>query len=101
MARLSSIENNKKRQKMTKSFAKKRKVIKDAIYDKNTPLEERFALVQKLASLPRNGAVTRVRNRCALTGRPRGVYRKFGLSRNVIRSLAALGMLPGVVKSSW
>lgn len=101
MARSASVQNNDKRKKLVKSFAVKRKALKEKIYDKNLPLEERFDLVMKLAKLPRNSAKTRVRNRCALTGRPRGCYRKLGLSRNMFRELAGKGMLPGVVKASW
>jgi small subunit ribosomal protein S14 len=101
MARSASIQNNDKRKKLVKTFSSKRKALKEKIYDKNLPLEERFGLVMKLAKLPRNSAKTRVRNRCALTGRPRGCYRRLGLSRNMFRELAGQGMLPGVVKSSW
>lgn len=101
MAKISSVEKNKKRQKMIKSFANKRKQMKEKIYDKNISLEERFEMVLKLAQLPRNSARTRERNRCVLTGRPRGYYRKMGLSRNMLRKLAGEGMLPGVVKASW
>lgn len=101
MAKVSSIRKNEKRQKMSSSFAKKRAALKAKIYDKNLPLVERFALVAKLAALPRNSAKTRVRNRCALTGRPRGYYSKFKLGRNKLRELAAAGMIPGLVKSSW
>ena len=68
---------------------------------KDLPLEERFDLVVKLAKLPRNSAQNRVRNRCALTGRPRGYHRKMGISRNMLRELAAQGLLPGVIKASW
>ncbi|MFK7973350.1 MAG: 30S ribosomal protein S14 [Rickettsiaceae bacterium] len=101
MAKIGSIQKNDKRKKIAKSFAAKRKALSDKIHDKNTPLDERFGLVVKLASLPRNSAKNRVRNRCAITGRPRGFHRKMGLSRNVLRELAAQGMLPGVIKASW
>lgn len=101
MARVSSIQKNERRKKMAQSSLAKRKELKAQIYSKDLPIEERFNLVLKLASLPRNAAQTRVRNRCALTGRPRGYYRKVGLSRNMIRELAGKGMLPGVVKASW
>ena len=79
----------------------KRVQLKESIYKKDLPLEERFSLVMKLAKLPRNSAQTRVRNRCALTGRPRGYHRRMGLSRNMLRELAAQGLLPGVIKASW
>lgn len=101
MAKVSSVQKNNKRKKMSASMAAKRKAIKDQIYTKDLPIEERFNLVLKLAKLPRNAAKTRVRNRCALTGRPRGVYSKMGLSRNMIRELAGKGMLPGIIKASW
>lgn len=101
MAKVSSIKKNERRQKMTASLAKKRADLKARIYDKNLSLAERFALVAKLAALPRNSAKTRVRNRCELTGRPRGYYRKFKLGRNKLRKLAGSGMIPGLVKSSW
>ena len=101
MARKASIENNNKRQRMSKSLEATRQKLKEQIYKKDLPMEERFALVMKLAQLPRNSAKNRVRNRCALTGRPRGHYRKLGLSRNMFRDLAGKGMLPGFVKSSW
>lgn len=101
MAKTGTIERNNKRKRIVKSFENKRKALSEKIYDKNISLEERFGLVIKLASLPRNSAKSRIRNRCALTGRPRGFYRKMGLSRNVLRELAAQGMLPGIVKASW
>ncbi|NRB10479.1 MAG: 30S ribosomal protein S14 [Rickettsiaceae bacterium] len=101
MAKIGSIQRNNKRKRMAKSFAKKRAKIKSEIYDKKLPLEDRFALVVKLAKLPRNSSKSRVRNRCAMTGRPRGYYRKIGLSRNMLRELAAQGLLPGMVKASW
>jgi small subunit ribosomal protein S14 len=101
MAKIGSIQRNDKRKKLVKSFLNKRKNLKSNIMQKNLPLGERFNLVMKLAKLPRNSAYNRIRNRCALTGRPRGYNRKMGISRNVLRDLAAQGMLPGVVKSSW
>lgn len=101
MAKVSSIQRNDKRKKLVKSLASKRGELKSQIYSKDLPIEERFNLVLKLAKLPRNSAKTRVRNRCALTGRPRGYYGKMGLSRNMIRELAGKGMLPGIVKASW
>jgi small subunit ribosomal protein S14 len=101
MAKIGTIKRNDKRKRLVKSFESKRKKLNDKIHDKNLPLDERFELVVKLASLPRNSAKSRVRNRCAITGRPRGYHSKMGLSRNVLRELAAKGMLPGVVKASW
>ena len=101
MAKNGSIQRNNKRKRLAKSLGNKRKALKSAIMKKNLPLEERFDLVVKLAELPRNSAQNRVRNRCALTGRPRGYHRKMGISRNMLRELAAQGLLPGVIKSSW
>ena len=101
MAKIGSVERNKKRIKLVKSLEKKRQELNNKIHDKNISLEERFGLVLKLADLPRNSAKNRVRNRCAVTGRPRGYHRKMGISRNVLRELAAIGNLPGVVKASW
>lgn len=101
MAKIGSIEKNNKRIKLVKSMATKRAKLKEQIHNKTTSLEERFKLVMLLASLPRNGAKTRVRNRCVLTGRPRAYCRKMGLSRNMLRELAAVGQVPGLVKASW
>ena len=101
MAKIGSINRNEKRKKLVKSFRLKREALSSQIQDKKLPLEERFELVLKLADLPRNSAKNRVRNRCAIAGRPRGFHRKMGLSRNVLRELAAKGMLPGVIKASW
>lgn len=92
---------NGKRAALCRSLAAKRASLKAAIADKKLELSARFDLVQKLHSLPRNSSRTRLRNRCFLTGRPRGVYSKFGLCRNKIRELAGLGLLPGLTKSSW
>jgi small subunit ribosomal protein S14 len=75
--------------------------LKKAIMNKETKFEERIAMVHKLAEMPRNSSRVRVRNRCALTGRPRGFYRKFGMSRIALRELASAGFLPGVIKASW
>ncbi len=101
MAKKSSVQRNLKRARLTHSLARKRLSLKEAIYNKSLSLEDRFALVAKLASLPRNSAKTRLRNRCELTGRPRGYFRKFKLSRIKLRELGGEGMLPGVIKSSW
>ncbi|GJL85944.1 MAG: 30S ribosomal protein S14 [Micavibrio sp.] len=101
MAKTCMIERDKKRRKMVKSLESKRAKLKAIIRDRNAPQEERFAAVLKLAELPRNSSKTRVRNRCALSGRPRAYYRKFNLSRIALRDLASRGELPGVTKSSW
>ena len=101
MAKLSSIEKNKKRVKLVKQYAAKRAKLKDTANDMSRPPEERFAARLKLAEMPRNSSATRIRNRCELTGRPRGVYRKFKLSRIALRELASSGQIPGMVKSSW
>jgi len=101
MAKKSSIERNKKRERLVKKFAAKRARFKAMTTDDSLSLEERFHAQLKLAALPRNSAEIRVRLRCALTGRPRGNYRKFKLSRIALRDLASAGQIPGVVKSSW
>jgi small subunit ribosomal protein S14 len=101
MAKLSSVKKNEKRKKMASSLKAKRQLLKEQIYNKELPLDERFSLVLKLASLPRNSSKTRIRNRCELTGRPRGYYKKFKLSRNMLRELAGQGQIPGLRKASW
>jgi small subunit ribosomal protein S14 len=101
MAKKSSVEKNKNRMKLTARYAAKRERLKELACDKSLPMEERFAANLKLAEMPRNGAKIRVRNRCELTGRPRGVYRKFKLSRIALRDLGTAGQIPGIVKSSW
>ena len=101
MAKLSSIEKNNRRKRLVKKFAGKWAKLKEIANDMARPAEERFTARLKMATLPRNSHPTRVRNRCALTGRPRGNYRKFGISRMMFRELASLGMIPGVTKSSW
>lgn len=101
MARQASIENNNKRKRLARLYRAKRKALKAKIYDKNLSLNERFECVVKLSGLPRNSARIRIRNRCGLTGRPRGYYSKFELSRNMLRELAGKGLLPGVIKASW
>ena len=101
MAKQSSIQKNNKRKLMVKKFRSKRLSLKKKMNDKNLSMEERFKLQSKINDLPRDGSRVRVRNRCELTGRTRGVYRKFGLSRIKIRELSMAGLLPGVVKSSW
>ena len=101
MAKKSSIEKNKRRIKLSEKDLHKRSKLKSLIMDKKTSIDDRFQAQLKLSKLRRNGARTRVRNRCELTGRPRGNYRKFGLSRIKLRELSMSGDLPGVVKSSW
>ena len=101
MAKLSSIQKNLFRQKLIQKYKSKRKVLKSKIKDKKISLEERIIYQNILNDLPRNGSAIRHRNRCEITGRPRGNYRKFGLSRIKLRELSMSGDLPGVVKSSW
>ena len=101
MAKKSSIEKNNRRRKMAKQMAGRRARLKEIVMDKDKPVEERFAASLKLAQVPRNSSKTRIRNRCELTGRPRGVYRKHKLSRIALRELGSKGMVPGLVKSSW
>ena len=101
MAKTSMIEKNKRREQMSENKAESRAKLKAIIKNKETPMEERFDAVQRLARMPRNSAKVRVRNRCELTGRPRGVYRKFKLCRIKLRDLASAGQIPGVVKPSW
>lgn len=101
MAKKSMIERNKKRQRMVDQYAAKREELKRILKDPNTPDEEFYAAQRKLAKLPRNSSPIRVRNRCAITGRPRAYYRKFRASRLVLRELALAGRIPGVTKSSW
>lgn len=101
MAKTSSIEKNKRRQRLVKKYGAKRSELKATIMDKDVSAEERFEAQVKLTALPRNSAPTRVRNRCELSGRPRGYHRKMKLSRIALRELASSGMLPGMIKSSW
>ena len=101
MAKLSSINKNNKRIKLSNRFYKKRTALKKIIMDKKIPLEERFKAQQKLSNLPRNSAKNRVRNRCQITGRPHAVYRKLKISRIALRKLGLEGKIPGMVKSSW
>ena len=101
MAKQSSIQKNINRKKIVKKFNNRRQNLKKKIMQKNLPIEERFKIQSKLNDLPRDSSKIRIRNRCELTGRTRGVYRKFGLSRIKIRELSMNGALPGVVKSSW
>ena len=101
MAKISSVERNKKRERMAKLQRGKRARLKAIVMNRETSLEDRFEASLKLAEMPRNGSKVRVRLRCALTGRSRGNYRKFKLCRNKLRELASLGQIPGMVKSSW
>jgi small subunit ribosomal protein S14 len=101
MAKKSSIEKNQRRVKLAKLGAQRRARLKGLARDRDAAPEERFEAQLKLARLPRNSSATRVRNRCELSGRPRGYYRKFKLSRIALRELASAGQIPGMVKSSW
>ena len=101
MAKLSSINKNNRRIKLSDRFYKKREMLKKIVMDKKIPLEERFKAQQKLSKLPRNSSKTRVMNRCQITGRPHGVYRKLKISRIALRDMATAGKIPGITKSSW
>ncbi len=101
MAKTSAIEKNKSRERLSKLHTAKRAALKATVMDRELPVEERFEATLKLAQLPRNGAKVRVRLRCELTGRPRANYRKFKLSRIMLRDLASSGQIPGLVKASW
>ncbi len=101
MAKKSAIEKNRKRQRLVSKFSSLRASLKAISKDQSLSPEERFKARIKLAELPRDGSAVRIRNRCELTGRPRGNYRKFKLSRIALRELASVGQIPGMVKSSW
>jgi small subunit ribosomal protein S14 len=101
MAKKSSIEKNNRRRKMVARLAGKRAELKRVANDESLTLEERFQARLKLAEMPRNSSKVRIRNRCEITGRPRGVYRKVRMSRIALRDLGNSGMIPGLVKSSW
>ncbi len=101
MAKTSMVEREKKRARLVAKYARKRAELKAVIGDRNLPDEERWAAQEKLQKLPRNSSPVRRQRRCALTGRPHGVYRKFGLGRNKLREAAMRGDVPGLVKSSW
>ena len=101
MAKISAIQKNLKRIKLVEKFDKKRKALKKIIKDKKLPLSERFAAQLKLNKLPKNSAKIRVVNRCEITGRPHGVYRKLKISRIALRQLGLHGLIPGMTKSSW
>ena len=101
MAKKSAVEKDKRRRKMVARYAEKREALKAIANDTSLTNEERFKARLKLAKLPRNSSKTRVRNRCQVTGRPRGTYRKLKVSRIALRDMASLGLIPGMVKSSW
>lgn len=101
MAKLSAINNNLKKRKLVASKKTSRASLSEVVKNKDASFEERIAAVHKLAEMPRNSSKTRIRNRCLLTGRPRGYYRKFQVSRIALRELGNLGMIPGVTKASW
>ena len=101
MAKKSSIEKNNRRQRLTKQYAERRAKLKALARDKDKPMEERFAATLKLAELPRNSSPTRIHNRCELSGRSKGYYRKLKLSRIALREFANFGQVPGMTKASW
>ena len=101
MAKLSAIQRNLKRIKLEKKYQQKRKKFKDIVNNRKLPLEERFKAQLKLDKLPKNSSKIRIRNRCEITGRPHGVYRKLRISRIALRELASSGKIPGMTKSSW
>ena len=101
MAKMSAIQKNKRRRRIVARYADKRNALRAIAKDQSLPAEERFAARLKLSQLPRNSAPARIRNRCELTGRPRGFHRKYQMSRIALRDLASSGRLPGIVKSSW
>ena len=101
MAKTSAVEKNKNRTILVKRFAAKRAKLKALTSNKSLPIEERFKAQLQLAELPRNSAKIRLRNRCEVTGRPRAYYRKLKMSRIALRELGSLGLIPGIVKSSW
>lgn len=101
MAKKSSIEKNQNRRKLVARYAAKRAELRKVVRDREREPEERFEATLALAALPRNSAKVRIRNRCSLTGRPRGNYRKFGMSRVALRDLGSTGQIPGLVKASW
>ena len=101
MAKTSAVQRNLKRIKMAKRYQNKRKKLKAIINNKKLPLNERFAAQLKLSKLPKNSSKIRIRNRCEITGRPHGVYRKLRISRIALRRMASSGKIPGMTKSSW
>ena len=101
MAKVSATEKNKRREKLVDRYAAKRASLKEIINDRSKPMDERFRAQLKLNELPRNSSKTRIRNRCEISGRPRGYYRKLKMSRIALRELGSKGLIPGLVKSSW
>ena len=101
MAKTSSVEKNNRRRKLVKQYANKRARLKAIVQSKDVTMEERFTAQLKLAELPRNSAKNRIRNHCEITGRPRAYYRKVKMSRLALREMSNLGLIPGMVKSSW
>jgi len=101
MAKKSAIENNERKRRLAKKFAARRQRLRDVANNESLTMEERFEARLKLAALPRNGATVRIRNRCEVTGRPRGFYRKMKMSRIALREFGNKGLIPGLVKSSW
>ncbi|CDO61494.1 SSU ribosomal protein S14p (S29e) @ SSU ribosomal protein S14p (S29e), zinc-independent [Candidatus Phaeomarinobacter ectocarpi] len=101
MAKKSAIEKNKKRQQLVKKYAAKRAALRELIHNQELPIEERIQAQLKLNALPRDSSPSRVRNRCEVSGRPRGYYRKLKMSRIALRDFASNGQVPGMVKSSW
>ncbi len=101
MAKVSMVERDKKRRRLVAQYAMRRAALRAQVRDASLAPDERFAASLKLAAMPRNAAKVRLRNRCELSGRPRGYYRKFRLSRIALRELASRGQVPGVVKASW
>jgi len=101
MAKKAMVERDLKRRRLAEKYEEKRAALKAIIRDENTPADEKFAASLKLAELPRNSSKTRIRNRCLVTGRPRGYYRKMQMSRIALRQLGSDGKIPGLVKSSW
>jgi small subunit ribosomal protein S14 len=101
MSKKSSVEKNNRRRRLVKKYAGKRARLMTVANDESRPMEERFEARLRLAEVPRNASPTRIRNRCEITGRPRGYYRKLGMSRIALRELGSKGLVPGLVKSSW
>lgn len=101
MAKTSAVERNKKRERLTKQFKLRRESLKKTLYNRALDFEERVQASIKLAALPRNSSATRIRNRCLVSGRARGVYRKFKMSRIALREMGSMGLIPGLTKASW
>jgi small subunit ribosomal protein S14 len=101
MAKTSAVKKNERRRALVAKYAAKRKALSELANNRTLPMEERFAARLKLSELPRNSSKVRIRNRCEVTGRPRGFYRKFQMSRIALRELASVGEIPGMIKSSW